>query len=124
EARVSSLPVTVLAQRKQLGLGRFGLGAFERRHHKWLFAAVGFGLLAVVVAIMALAGGDDKRTPTAAAQPPEHIVTVKPPPEPDESTEKPTIEVTPAEPSIDLVRPEELDVEAAPQPARQAVPPR
>jgi serine/threonine protein kinase len=119
DARPASLPVTVLAQRKQLGLGGFKLVTHDLQHHKWLLAAVGVGLIIVMIALMALAGGDEKRSPAAAAQPQEHVVTVKPPPEATESSKQPSIEVTPAEPSIDLVRPEELDVEAAPRPAPQ-----
>jgi serine/threonine-protein kinase len=103
----ASFPVTMLAQRKQLGLD-----ALQLVRHKWLYLGLGVGLLLVVIAIMALRGREAPRAPSAAAQPPEHVVEFQPPP--GQSTPGDAkIEVTPAvPPAIDVVRPEELDMEA------------
>jgi hypothetical protein len=78
--------------------------------------------------MLALSEDAEERAPAAAAQPPDHVAEFQPAPE--KPTATPSIEVTPAEPpTIDLVRPEELDVEAQPQPGapvprRPAVPQR
>jgi len=107
----------MLAQRGMLAkrgvLGRHEqLSALELNQHKWLYVAVAVGLFAVILAIAILSRGDKKHIPAPAAQPPEHVVEFKPPPSAETS---PPIEVKPAEsPSIDIVRPEELDVEKRP----------
>ena len=111
DARTSALPVTLLAQR--LPESKHGLGALQFSRHKWLYSAVAIGLLLVIAAIAALSRGDKKHVPAPAAQPPEHVVEFEPPP----AAEAPAapIEVKPAEPpAIDVVRPEELDVEKQP----------
>ncbi len=117
DARSSALPVTMLARGRSL-LGQrtqFGLGTLELQQHKWLYAAVAVGLLLVVAAIFALSRGDKKHVPAAAAQPPEHVVEFEPPAAAEAPC--PAIEVKPAEPpAIDVVRPEELDVEKQPKP--------
>lgn len=116
DARPSHLPVTMLAQRKHMGLG-----ALELDRHRWLYVAVAIGLFVVIAAIAVLSRGDKKHIAAPAAQPPEHVVEFKPPPATE--TTAPTIEVKPADPpSIDIVRPEELDVEKQPNsgPPRKA----
>src|SRR5690606_12825735 len=105
DARSSSLPVTMLAQRHQLGLR-----GLQWQRQRWLYAGIGVGvlLLAMVIMTLSLGGEDDSLAP--AAQPPDHVAEFQPPPVPRASG-APTIEVTPAEaPSLDIVRPEELEV--------------
>jgi len=115
----SPMPVTVLAQRDQLGLSAAAI-----RRHKWAYAALGVGLLVVFVTIALLMSEDRETTPAAAAQPPDHVVELEPTPEAENNKQEPAIEVTPAEnPDIDLVRPEELDVEKPPEQVPQAAPP-
>ncbi|HEU5073590.1 MAG TPA: hypothetical protein VFU02_05445, partial [Polyangiaceae bacterium] len=124
EARTSALPVTMLAQRSLTEPGPFGFKSLELDRHKWLYAAVALGLLLVIAAIFALGRGDRKQAPAAAAQPPDHVVEFEPPPAAEAPA--PAIEVKPAEPpAIDVVRPEELDVEKQPnraQPPRHGAP--
>jgi hypothetical protein len=111
------MPVTMLAQRGMLAQRkRLGLSALELSQHKWLYVAVAVGLFAVIAAIAVLSRGDKKHIPAPAAQPPEHVVEFKPPPAAEATA--PAIEVKPADPpSIDVVRPEELDVEKQPKSA-------
>ncbi len=121
KAASAALPVTMLAQRKLLGLDKY-----PWLRNKRFYAAVGVGVLVLVAAISLLVGAESKHVPAAAAQPPEHVVEFKPPPQPEDTPAKPTIEVTPAEPSIDVVRPEELEVEkqADSEAQHHAPPPR
>jgi len=114
EARTSALPVTLLARNSMLAqrLQQSRLGALEFSRHKWLYSAVAIGLLLVIAAIAVLSRGE-KHVPAPAAQPPEHVVEFEPPPAAEAPA--PGIEVKPAEPpAIDVVRPEELDVEKQP----------
>lgn len=121
DAHPSSFPVTMLAQRRQVGLARIGLTRQDWRRHKWLYTGIGVGLVGVIVTIAMLSSGPSRHVPAAAAQPPEHVVEFQPPEKADKK-EVPSIEVLPAEPpEIDVVRPEELDVEKQPD---AAPPPR
>jgi serine/threonine-protein kinase len=117
ELRSSSLPVTMLAQRSQLGLS-----GFEWQQHRWLYAGLAAGLALVIIAIFALASGDNDSRPAGAAQPPDHLAEMEPMRAAQPATE-PSIEVKPADtPAIDLVRPEELDMEPEPKPSATPAP--